>query len=76
LRHPESPVEYRVRAEGTGDLDGLYEKLKARGVEFDAPPHDEPWERLAWAHDPDDYTLEFAQGERAAPPRARRRRKA
>ncbi len=28
----------------TSDLDGLCEKLKARGVEFDAPPHDEPWE--------------------------------
>jgi len=60
----------------TSDLDGLYEKLKARGVEFDAPPHDEPWERLAWARDPDGYTLEFAQGERAAPAKARKRRKA
>jgi catechol 2,3-dioxygenase-like lactoylglutathione lyase family enzyme len=45
----------------TNDLDGLYEKLKARGVEFDGPPHDEPWERVAVARDPDGYTLEFAQ---------------
>jgi len=59
----------------TSDLDGLYQKLKARGVEFESPPHDEPWERLAWALDPDGYTLEFAQGERAAPPMARKRRK-
>jgi catechol 2,3-dioxygenase-like lactoylglutathione lyase family enzyme len=60
----------------TSDLDGLYEKLTARGVEFDGPPHDEPWERLAYARDPDGYTLEFAQGERAASPRSRKRKKA
>jgi catechol 2,3-dioxygenase-like lactoylglutathione lyase family enzyme len=57
----------------TSDLDGLYETLKARGVEFDGPPHDEPWERMASARDPDGYTLELAQGERAAPPASRRR---
>ncbi len=56
----------------TSDLDGLYERLKARGVEFDGPPHDEPWERVAYAIDPDGYTLEFAQGERAMPARSRR----
>jgi len=50
----------------TSDLDGLYETWKARGVEFDAPPHDEPWERSASARDPDGYALEIAQGERAA----------
>ena len=60
----------------TSDLDGLYEKLRARGVEFDGPPHDEPWERLACARDPDGYTLEFAQGERAASPKSRKRKKA
>ena len=60
----------------TSDLDGLYETLKARGVEFESPPHDEPWERLAWARDPDGYTLEFAQDERAAAPRSRRPKKA
>jgi catechol 2,3-dioxygenase-like lactoylglutathione lyase family enzyme len=49
----------------TNDLDGLYEKLQARGVAFDGPPHDEPWERTACARDPDGYALEFAQGERA-----------
>ncbi len=56
----------------TNDLDGLYETLKARGVPFDAPPHDEPWERLAWAQDPDGYTIEFAQGARARSSRRRR----
>jgi catechol 2,3-dioxygenase-like lactoylglutathione lyase family enzyme len=59
----------------TSDLDGLYEKLRARGVEFDGPPHDEPWERLAWARDPDGYTLEFAQGERTASPKSRKRKR-
>ena len=48
----------------TSDLDALYEKLTARGVEFDEPPHDEPWERLACVRDPDGYLLEFAQGAR------------
>jgi catechol 2,3-dioxygenase-like lactoylglutathione lyase family enzyme len=47
----------------TSDLDGLYEKLKARGVPFDSPPHDEEWERSAYAHDPDGYSIEFAQGQ-------------
>jgi catechol 2,3-dioxygenase-like lactoylglutathione lyase family enzyme len=59
---------------GTNDLDGLYAKLKARGVEFDEPPHDEPWERMASARDPDGYTLEFAQDERAAKARKRSKR--
>jgi catechol 2,3-dioxygenase-like lactoylglutathione lyase family enzyme len=35
-----------------------------------------PWERLASARDPDGYTLEFAQGERAASPKSRKRKKA
>lgn len=60
----------------TSDLDGLYEAFKARGVEFDGPPHDEPWERIASARDPDGYGLEFAQSEprssRRAHTRARR----
>ena len=59
----------------TGDLDGLYEKLKARGVEFDEPPHDEPWERSATARDPDGYALELAQGRRGATLRSGRRTK-
>jgi catechol 2,3-dioxygenase-like lactoylglutathione lyase family enzyme len=46
------------------DLDGLYEELKARGVEFHQPPHDEPWERSMTAFDPDGYSVEFAQGRR------------
>jgi catechol 2,3-dioxygenase-like lactoylglutathione lyase family enzyme len=48
----------------TDDLDGLYEELKAKGVVFAEPPHDEPWERSASAFDPDGYTVEFAQGKR------------
>ena len=46
------------------DLDGLYEQLKARGVHFHQPPHDEPWERAMTAFDPDGYAVEFAQGRR------------
>ena len=46
------------------DLDGLYEELKAKGVSFHAPPHDEPWERSMTAFDPDGYAVEFAQGRR------------
>jgi catechol 2,3-dioxygenase-like lactoylglutathione lyase family enzyme len=48
----------------TDDLDGLYEGLKAGGVEFHQPPHDEPWERSMTAFDPDGYAVEFAQGKR------------
>ena len=48
----------------TEDLDGLYEELKAKGVAFHRPPHDEPWERSMTAFDPDGYAVEFAQGKR------------
>ena len=48
----------------TDDLDGLYEELKAKGVDFHQPPHDEPWERSMTAFDPDGYAVEFAQGRR------------
>ena len=48
----------------TDDLDGLYTTLMARGVVFHEPPHDEPWERAMATHDPDGYTVEFAQGRR------------
>ena len=48
----------------TDDLDGLYEDLKAKGVVFHAPPHDEPWERSMTALDPDGYSVEVAQGRR------------
>jgi catechol 2,3-dioxygenase-like lactoylglutathione lyase family enzyme len=58
----------------TSDLDGLYAKLKARGVEFDEPPHDEPWERSASARDPDGYALELSQDRRSPPARARKRK--
>jgi catechol 2,3-dioxygenase-like lactoylglutathione lyase family enzyme len=48
----------------TDHLDELFELLKARGVEFFEPPHEEPWERSMRAHDPDGYTVEFAEGRR------------
>lgn len=48
----------------TDDLDGLYDVLRANGVTFVEPPHDEPWERSMTALDPDGYTVEFAQGRR------------
>ena len=48
----------------TDHLDALYAQLKARGVEFFEPPHEEPWERSMKAHDPDGYTIEFAEGRR------------
>ena len=48
----------------TDDLDSLFENLKAKGIEFSEPPHDEPWERSMTAYDPDGYAVEFAQGKR------------
>jgi catechol 2,3-dioxygenase-like lactoylglutathione lyase family enzyme len=48
----------------TDNLDALYEHLKTRGVVFFEPPHEEPWERSMRAHDPDGYTVEFAEGRR------------
>jgi catechol 2,3-dioxygenase-like lactoylglutathione lyase family enzyme len=48
----------------TDNLDTLFEELKAKGVVFHVPPHDEPWERSMTAFDPDGYSVEFAQGKR------------
>ncbi|HEV2635120.1 MAG TPA: VOC family protein [Actinocrinis sp.] len=48
----------------TDDLDALYEELSAKGVVFHEPPHDEPWERVMTAFDPDGYAVEIAQGKR------------
>ena len=48
----------------TDNLDMLFEELKASGVIFQVPPHDEPWERSMTAYDPDGYSVEFAQGKR------------
>jgi hypothetical protein len=31
---------------------------------FHEPPHDEPWERVMTAFDPDGYAVEIAQGRR------------
>ena len=60
-----SPQKRAVHIEfSTDDLDMLFEDLKARGVIFQVPPHDEPWERSMTALDPDGYSVEFAQGKR------------
>ncbi len=48
----------------TDDLDSLYAELIARGMTFHEPPHDEPWERVMTAFDPDGYAIEIAQGRR------------
>ena len=53
----------------TSNLDNLYAELKAGGVKFATPPHDEPWERSATAYDPDGYSVEFAQGRRGKKPK-------
>ncbi|HUB98144.1 MAG TPA: VOC family protein [Stellaceae bacterium] len=57
----------------TDDLDGLYRRLKVRGVRFHEPPHDEPWERSMQTYDPDGYTVEIAQGRRGRNQPKRRR---
>ncbi|MGI9147548.1 MAG: VOC family protein [Chloroflexota bacterium] len=48
----------------TDDLDAMYVELTARGMQFHEPPHDEPWERVMTAFDPDGYSVEIAQGRR------------
>jgi catechol 2,3-dioxygenase-like lactoylglutathione lyase family enzyme len=61
----------------TDDLDALYRHLKARGVRFHEPPHEDEWERAMSAYDPDGYTVEIAEGRRGeryrAKPQARPR---
>ena len=60
-----SPQKRAVHIEfSTDNLDILFEELKAKGVIFQVPPHDEPWERSMTAFDPDGYSVEFAQGKR------------
>jgi catechol 2,3-dioxygenase-like lactoylglutathione lyase family enzyme len=48
----------------TDDLDGLYAELTGKGMTFHDGPHDEPWERVMTAFDPDGYAVEIAQGRR------------
>jgi catechol 2,3-dioxygenase-like lactoylglutathione lyase family enzyme len=48
----------------TDDLDAVYEELLSKGMAFHEPPHDEPWERVMTAFDPDGYAIEIAQGRR------------
>ena len=48
----------------TDDLDAVYEELVRRGMRFEQPPHDEPWERVMTGFDPDGYSVEIAQGRR------------
>src|SRR3978361_60076 len=45
-RAPRAAQKRAIHVEfSSDDLDGLYEELKAKGVTFHQPPHDEPWER-------------------------------
>ena len=48
----------------TDHLDVLYEQLRDKGMIFHELPHDEPWERVMTAFDPDGYAVEIAQGRR------------
>ncbi len=48
----------------TDNLDSVYAELTTRGMTFHEPPHDEPWERVMTAFDPDGYSVEIAQGRR------------
>lgn len=50
----------------TDDLDGLDDHLRAAGIEFAEPPHDEPRGRAMTASDPDGHSVEFAQGPRGS----------
>jgi catechol 2,3-dioxygenase-like lactoylglutathione lyase family enzyme len=44
------------------DIDGLYEKLLADGVQFNTPPLViRPGVKATYFHDPDGITLEFVQ---------------
>lgn len=63
---PSTPAQKRaIHVEfSTDNLDVLFEELKAQGVDFPVPPHDEPWERSMTAFDPDGHSVEFAQGRR------------
>ena len=63
---PSTPAQKRaIHVEfSTDNLDALFEELKAKGVHFHMPPHDEPWERSMTAFDPDGHAVEFAQGRR------------
>ncbi len=42
---------------GCDDVEHTYEKLKAKGVEFDAPPAKQPWGTFAKFRDPDGNTF-------------------
>ena len=63
LSSPEQRASIHIEL-STDHLDALYDELRARGVEFFEPPHEEPWERSMRVHDPDGYTIEFSEGRR------------
>src|SRR5262249_21593884 len=44
-----------------GDLNGVYEALRAAGVTFLVGPRDYPWGRSAYLRDPDGRLVEIAQ---------------
>jgi len=45
----------------TDDLQGDYERLKAKGVEFDGPPKKQPWATETVLHDPDGNRIVLQQ---------------
>jgi catechol 2,3-dioxygenase-like lactoylglutathione lyase family enzyme len=48
---PTGSVQITVKVD---DVDGTYRRLISAGVEFEAPPADQPWgARHAWLADPD-----------------------
>ena len=56
LETPER-VQFHLEVE---DVDGLYERLSARGLEFDSPPEDKPWGvRSASLPDPAGHSVEL-----------------
>jgi catechol 2,3-dioxygenase-like lactoylglutathione lyase family enzyme len=46
----------------SSDLQADYERLVAKGVEFDQPPQRQPWATEAVLHDPDGNSLVLQQG--------------
>ena len=65
---PSTPLQRRaIHVElSTDNLDELFKELTEKDVEFQIPPHDEPWERSMTAYDPDGHSVEFAQGKRGS----------
>jgi catechol 2,3-dioxygenase-like lactoylglutathione lyase family enzyme len=56
---PPNSIEVTIEVD---DVEGVYERAMASGVEFEAPPQDQPWgARHAWFRDPDGRRLSIFQ---------------